>query len=240
MTCAELGQSFELYVLGCLDDAESLAITEHLATGCETCQAELKRAIELNGTISQSVNLVEPPARLRRKLEGTFLAKPAPRRTVLPWAIAIAATLALAIGLTLANKARQSEAKIADARAEQLAKLSKLLEIVEAPGTKTVAFNDPKSQARHGSLFIHQGLGIALVVGSLPTAPGGWKYESWVVPKSGAPEAVEPFQPNGNGQAITIVPGPVEVNRLRAIAVSMEPENSRPVKPTTLVLSANL
>jgi hypothetical protein len=111
-----------------------------------------------------------------------------------------------------------------------------MLEIVQAPGTKQVSFGG--ADAPQGSLFIHAKLGVALAVANLPAAPDGWKYQSWVVPKQGAPQPVESFPALSGSRAVTVVPGPVNVNDWSAVAVSMEPADSRPTKPTKMVFAA--
>ena len=55
--------------------------------------------------------------------------------------------------------------------------------IIGAPSTREVSFTDPKVERFHGAVYIHQRLGLALIIDRLPSAPDGWKYESWVVPK---------------------------------------------------------
>ena len=232
MNCDQFSENCELYVLGSLDSAEANVMAEHLASGCAVCQAELRRAIAQNEIISRTVPLIDPPARFRRRIEKSFVPDRAPRWQFWPWAIAAAALLALVAGLVLQNRWRQAEG-------QQSARISNMLEILAAPGTKEVSFSDPKIHALHGSLYIHQKLGMALVVNHLPEAPTGWKYESWLVPKNGAPQPIESFHPDRSGRALTVVPGPIEVSNLTAMAVSMEPQDSHPTKPTKVVFAAS-
>jgi anti-sigma-K factor RskA len=233
MSCDQFSEDWELYALGSLDSAAASAMTEHLASGCSTCQAELRRALEQNEMISRAVPLVAPPARLRRRMQESFAppGRALRRWQFWPWALAVAALLALAAGLVLQNRWRQTEQ-------QEFARVSSMLEILGSPGTREVRFSDPKLHALHGSLYIHQKLGMALVVNDLPAAPAGWKYESWLVPKSGAPQPVEPFQPDRAGRALTVASGPIEVSSLAAMAVSLEPQNSHPTKPTKVVFAA--
>lgn len=238
MNCDQFSENCELYALGLLDSAEANMMTEHLADGCPVCQAELKRASEQNEIVSRTVPLVDPPARLRRRIRESFAPEPAPRLQFWPWAVAAAALLALVAGLTWMNRTRQIEQQLARSHSEELSRVSNMLEILGAPGTKEVSFTDPKIQALHGSLYVHQKLGMALVVNHLPAAPAGWKYESWLVPKNGAPQPVESFHPDTSGRALTVVSGPIEVSSLSAMAVSLEPQNSRPTKPTTVIFVA--
>ena len=240
MKCDEFEGNFELYALGSLETVEANALAEHLGSGCERCQAELRRAMEQIEYVSRSVPLVNPPARLRRRLQESFAPQAARRWSFWPWAVALAALLALAAGLTIADRQRQADGDRARAQSEDLARMSKVLDIMQAAGTRQVSFGDSKIRALHGSLYIHQKLGLALVIESLPHAPAGWKYESWLVPKQGAPQPVEAFQARADGRAVTLVAGPVNVDSLAAMAVSMEPADSHPSKPTTAVFSASI
>jgi Anti-sigma-K factor rskA len=230
MTCDQFQDMYELYALGALETTEATALRDHLAGGCNFCTKEIERAIELNEIISRDVPLVNPPSRLRRRIIESFAPRRVRRWQWVPWLVPVAALLVMTVGLMLQNRARRAE----------LARVSNVLEILQAPGTKQVAFAGEKPDSPHGSLYIHQKLGIALVVGSLPAAPAGWKYESWVVPKTGNPEPVEPFQADAQGRAVSVVRGPVDLDTLAAVAVSMEPKDSQPTKPTTVVFAAHV
>lgn len=237
MTCDQVRDDLELYALGALETEPANALAEHLAAGCISCNEALRRAMEQNRLVSSAVPLVDPPARLRRRVHDAISPVAAPQRQWLPWAIAVAALLALAAGFTLQNRSRQSATVIAQA---DQARVSTMLQILGAPGTQEVPFTDPKVPGLHGAIYVHQKLGLAVVIDRLPNAPTGWKYQSWVVPKAGAPQPVEPFHPDSSGRALSLVPGPVDVATIGAVAVSMEPENSQPTKPTTLVFAAKI
>ncbi len=242
MICDQFTDSVELYALGALESPEANALAEHLATGCPVCHEALRRALSQISLVSHDVPLVDPPARLRRRVQEAIAPSPvaAPWLQWLPWAVAVAALVTLAVGLTLENHTRSSENQIAPMALAENPHVANMLQILGAPGTTKVAFTDPKSKQLFGTLYIHQKLGLALVIDSLPTAPQGWKYESWLVPKVGKPQPVEPFQPDQGGRALSIVPGPVDVANTAEVAVSMEPQNSNPVKPTTLVFAVKI
>lgn len=231
MNCERFRDDLELYALGALEREPANALAEHLATGCPICHEALRRALEQSRLVSSTVPLVDPTARLRRRLHEAIAPVGATRWRWLPWAVAAAAVLLLVVSLRQQFRSSSSES------AAQ-ARFSTMLQILGAPGTRNVAFTDPKAPALHGTVYIHQKLGAALVINRLPNAPTGWKYESWLVPKFGAPRPVESFQPDSSGRALSLVPGPLDLADTGAIAVSMEPENSRPVKPTTLVFVA--
>lgn len=240
MICDQIQDSLELYALCALEGGEAHLIEEHLATGCPSCSAALKRALDQNALVSSNVPLVEPPSRLRRRLGLAIQPSVAGNRQWLPWGLlAAAALLALVMGIGLQSRLhRQTE--ISRIESSERARLFRTLQIVRAPGTREVSFTDIKDPQLHGAVYVHQKLGLALVIDRLPDAPAGWKYESWLVPKNGNARPVESFYPDSSGRAVSVVPGPINVAEVASLAVSMEPLNSRPTKPTTLVFAAKV
>jgi anti-sigma-K factor RskA len=235
--CAEFHELYELYSLGVLDASEREGIDEHLSAGCAECRAAVERALLQNAIISGTVTMVKPPAQLRaRVLAGFGVQRREPNWF---WAFAaVAAVLLLAAtGLFLQNRALRTEmAEAAQRNAAAGARLAAASEILQAPGTRLVTFGP--GEAPHGSVFVHSKLGIVMVAGTLGPAPAGWNYETWIVPASGAPQAVESFTPDAKGSAITIIPGPVGVNSVKAVAVSLEPPGATLQKPTKVLFAA--
>ena len=224
MTCDQFRESSELYALGLLQDPERAAMMDHLREGCPTCRAELKRVLEQNAMISNKKPSAGPKS---SSWQWAY------------WALAGTTILALTIGLNIEGRARRAEGKQSRLVAAQLTQMSRAVEIMQAKGTRQVAFNTPAS-GEHGSLFVHPRLGIVLVAAHLSDAPSGWKYESWIVPKSGSPEPVESFAPDITGQGVSVIPGPAKPDQWKAIAVSMEPADSQPVRPTKVLFAAAL
>lgn len=244
MTCDDFRESCELYALGLLEDPEHSMMTDHLRDDCPTCRAELKRALEQNAMISKTVPLVNPPRRLRQRIADSFgekerVGKKDSSWQWAYWALAATTILALTIGLNIEGRARRAQGKQSQMVVAQLARMSLAVEIMQAKGTEQVAFSAPAS-GEQGSLFVHRRLGVVLVADHLSNAPSGWKYESWIVPKTGAPEPVESFAPDANGQGVSVIPGPAKPDQWKAIAVSLEPANIQPIRPTKVVFAAPL
>jgi len=250
MDCGQFADSIDLYAIGLLDGADMEALRSHLAGGCALCAAAAAEAIRQAALISETAPLVEPPAYLRERIAASVRAsKPVivmqPKRSaarLAPWLVAAAAAAALVIGIGFEENDRHAEeaalqASLAASNADAQ-RMAQMLTILQAPGTRQVAFKINPSQLPQGSLFIHKNLGVAMVVAHLPAAPDGWKYESWIMPKTGAPQPVESFATNKAGVAITVVKGPVDVTQWSAMAVSMEPEKSTPVRPTKVVFAS--
>ena len=238
--CEQFEDSYDLYVLGSLEEPEANALAEHLLAGCAYCESQLQRALSRTQAISQAVPLVGPPARLRRRLASSIGATPASWHGWFPWLITAAASLILVAFGLWRFQAQRSEQKLSHAFAAESARVSSMLEILAAPGTVELPLTDAKNQALHGALYMHKKLGMALVVDHLPAAPAGWTYQSWVIPRNGAPYPIESFAIDTHGRAVTVLRGPVEVDRFNAMLISMEPVGSVLSKPTTLVFSGDI
>jgi hypothetical protein len=254
MSCDQFSDLFELYAIGVLEKDESEALRLHLDTGCDECGKRFVQALMQANLVSETIPLVEPPAGLRSRIAAsvgagaaTVTSMPSPKKkkrtAIFPWMLAAASLAALAVGIGYEEKARRADSASFSAALEasnkaEAQRTAAMLSILQAPGTKQVAFNISESNLPHGSLFIHKNLGVAMVVAHLPSAPAGWKYESWIVPKNGAPQPVESFATDNTGFAFTVVKGPVDVSQWSAVAVSMEPLDSTPVKPTKPVFAA--
>ena len=59
--------SLATYALGCLEENEIRAVSEHLAT-CPLCRAELASYVELTAQLGRSVPQAEPPAGLKQSI----------------------------------------------------------------------------------------------------------------------------------------------------------------------------
>jgi hypothetical protein len=253
MSCDQFTDLFELYAVGVLEKDESEALRSHLDSGCDQCGKRFVQALMQANLVSETVPLEEPPASLRDRIAASVGANrvfmmpspsPAkPRPALIPWLLAAASVAALVFGIGYEENLRRTESASLNASLEastraEAERTAAMLSILQAPGTKQVNFNINESNLPHGSLFIHKNLGVAMVVAHLPAAPAGWKYQSWIVPKNGAPQPVESFATENTGFAFTVVKGPVDVSQWTSFAVSMEPLNATPVKPTKLVYEA--
>jgi hypothetical protein len=81
---------------------------------------------------------------------------------------------------------------------------------------------------------------MLLVVVNLPAAPAGKMYETWIVPRSGAPKPAGQLKSASNGDAVALIPGPIDVSAIKAVAVSLEPAATNPLTPTEIVFAAPL
>ena len=197
----------------------------------------MERALLQNAMISGTVTLVKPPARLRERVLAGFGEPRRQRNWFWPFVAVAAVLLVAAFGLSLQNRAlRIQMAELANRNTAELARVAAASQILQSPATRLVTFGP--GAAPHGSVFVHARLGIVMVAGTLAAAPSGWTYETWIIPASGVPQAIEPFTPDANGTAITIIPGSVDVSGVKAVAVSLEPPGATLQKPTKVVFAA--
>jgi hypothetical protein len=223
----------ELYALGALEPEDRAAFENHLGAGCAECRAGLEQAIELNEMILGATPQTEPRPQLRSRVLAGFGQPVKERRRTFNWAFALAAA---ALIVVFAAWFVEHNERLADT--VELARLREIQEILQAPDTKQVTFG-PQPAAPHGSLFVQKKLGMILIAEGLPAPPAGWVYESWVVPKNGAPIPIEAFQALA-GRGISVLRSPLPIGDLKAVAVSLERINTPVTKPTTLVFAAPL
>jgi hypothetical protein len=223
----------ELYALGALDNDERLDFERHMAT-CPDCRSALEQAIKLNEMIMSATPRVEPSPQLRRRVLAGFGQPAKKARPVLNWALGLAAAAALLLSLG----AWMTERNARLSNTTELARLREIQQILQSPSTKQVTFG-PQPASPHGSIFVHEKLGMILIAEGLAAPPAGWTYESWVVPKDGAPVPIEAFTaPDGRG--ISLLRSSLPMGQLKAVAVSLEPDNTIVTKPTKLVFAAPL
>ena len=236
MTCDQLRDSFELYVLGLLEDPVELAeIGAHLERGCPTCVAAMKDALAVQALLLGQAPEVLPPVRLRRRVLGAVGIQP------LGWtwfaAICAAAMLVTALWYGVVSSFRRSErddarAQVAESMVERQ-RLQAAFRFLEDPKTRQVSFGD--EQKARGNVYASEQLGVLLVVSNLPAVPAGSTFEMWLVPKHGAPRPAGLFRADPDGSAVHILGQRLDLADIAAIAVSVEPVSGAPV-PTSPVL----
>src|SRR5262249_39632422 len=76
MTCDELRDEFELYILGVADDPEGDEIREHLRRDCEVCMAGVKQARRLATLLGGTAQPAAPSPKLRRRILASVGVEP--------------------------------------------------------------------------------------------------------------------------------------------------------------------
>jgi anti-sigma-K factor RskA len=224
MTCEELKEMFELYALGVLDEDEKTEIDVHLARDCKQCKQSLAGAMAFNA-VMLSIGPEEAP---RKQLKHRLLASIGYEKPGWFWAGALAAALMLALAVWIGTQERERTNQLADARKELLQvtgerdRLNQAVQFLSDPETRPASFGKGQNAPPRGYVFLHPQLGVMLIASNLPPAGAGKTYEMWVIPKTGAPRPAGLFQSDGM-RGLHVLSGPVDLDALKAVAVTLEP-----------------
>ncbi len=239
MTCEELRDDYELYTLGASEEPALGELRAHFERGCESCTQGVRKANSLTSRLGSAVALVDPPARLRRRVLA--LAKPElldEKSSAWSWIWAGAAAL---LGVTaLFLFASQSRLRNDFTRVQaqalrqttELARLDESLSLMNDPDSRQVVFGQGTPKPPRGRIFVHQTRGVVFLATNLPSLGAGQAYEMWLIPKGADPLPAGVFRSAGNGTATYVRPGPLPQVTLAAVAVTIEPEAGS-MKPTT-------
>ncbi len=207
------------YALDALDPDERRAYEEHLA-GCSRCQDELASFWQTTEALAVAATGAEPSAELRERIladarsERQVVVPFEPRRRslapVLGAAAAVAAVIALAVGLW----AMQVSSDLDDARSA-LDRERAAAAVLADPSARTVAL-----QTGDGQLVVADDGRAALVLHELGPAPAGKTYELWVV-ADGTPTPAGLF-PGRDGPDVVALEDVVDSGE--AVAVTVEDE----------------
>jgi anti-sigma-K factor RskA len=204
------------YALDALDPQEEREFEEHLAS-CEQCREELAQLRETTAELAYGAVGPPPPPHLKLRILEEARAErpnvssfPARRPWVRPLAAAaaLAAAFALGIGVWAATRPAAS-----DPFASVLAK----------PGAKVMPMDGKAALAIAPD-------GTAAIAATLPNAPSGKTYETWVI-RNGKPERAGLFSGPSTFRLERRVP------RGSVVAVTLEPAGGVDA-PTTTPLAA--
>jgi len=220
------------YALDALDPDERYAYEAHLP-GCERCQQELASFWETTEALAVAASGPEPSPELRERILADVHAEPPqvvvplePRRrilvSVLAAAAAIAAVVALGIGLWASNLSNQLD----DTRVA-LEHQRAVTDVLVDPKARTVPL-----KAGDGRLVVDREGHAVLVVHGLDPAPAGKTYEVWIV-ESQTPVSAGLF-PGRDGADVVGVDGPV--GRGNVVAVTVEKAGGVDAPTTTPIV----
>ncbi len=225
MTHEEMSELYELYALGVLEPVERAEIDQHIADGCKSCTAAVKRASVTNAIVMSFAADAEPPKRLKRRI----LAAIGVESRNLSWLVWAGASAALLVGLLwFSVESRQKSEELAAARA--------VLDIVNSPETRAVSFG----AGPHGNVFVNPSSGVLLIATNLPKLEPGKTFEMWVIPKGGAPRPAGLFKTDANGKASHVLPGAIDLSTTGAVAVTVEPDAGSQAPTSTPIIVAPL
>lgn len=238
MSNEELNEQYELFVLGVADPSAIEEIGERLSAGEAEVTLGVAKAREMAAGFALLAPEVEPPARLKKRVLSAVRREPSGFPGWLwAWSAATALLAVLAFNFWQREQAKGSE--LAAVRQEltqtnaRLETVSQILEFLNEPQLKIASFGQAQPQPPKGRILVSPNRGVLLFVSNLPPAAQGRIYEMWLVPKQGAPVPAGLFQTAGDGRALHIRPGTVDLSTVAAIAVSNEPTQGSTAPTTT-------
>jgi anti-sigma factor RsiW len=209
------------YALDALDPDERSAYEAHLS-GCEQCQQELESFWTTTEALAVAASGSAPSPALRERILADIRAEPPQnviafeqqRRRIVPvlaTAAAVAAVVALAIGLWASSLSSDLDEARAALQSERAAAV-----VLADPDARTVAL-----QSDEGRLVVTPEGQAVLVVDGLGPAPTGKTYEMWVTSHGGDPQPAGLF-PGRDGRDIVHVDGIVEPGQVVLVTIEDE------------------
>jgi anti-sigma factor RsiW len=209
------------YALDALDADERAAYEAHLP-GCERCQQELASFWQTTEALAVAASGPEPSPALRDRILADIRSEPPqnvvplePRRRrivpVLAGVAAVAAVVALAIGLWASDLSSQLDETRATLERQQAA-----AQVLGDPDARPVRLAEGE-----GRLVVTPDGQAVLVVDGLGPAPAGKTYEMWVVSHGGNPQRAGLF-PGHDGRDVVPVDGAVEAGQVVLVTVEDE------------------
>jgi len=200
--------------------------------------------------LAQAVPQVDPPAELRARVLGSVARAGAATRVAphpVPWWIATAASLALAVGLTfyaahLRTRVASLEGELRESRAQAEAAQLRVADIQRAvSGAQTavgiltapdvarvdLAGQQPVAPDASARAFWSRSRGMVFNASNLPRLPAGRTYQLWVVTPQ-APISAGLLTPDPQGSVSEVFATPPDIPQPVAMAVTIEPEGGVP------------
>jgi anti-sigma-K factor RskA len=220
------------YALDALDPDERAAFEAHLAD-CATCRDEVRSLRETADLLAHAAPAAVPADALRgRVLAEARRVRPLRRRSaVVPWIVAAAAVLALALDLGRGAALRRGlEVELAAARRLVAEKDSTLLALL-APEVHVVSLAATGREPRVRVFWNHQRNVFVVTAFDLPPAPTGRTYQLWALARDRAPVSMGTFNAGSDGRAVLLLPADSTVLALGFLdgcALTEEPAGGSP------------
>jgi len=247
MTHEELRGQAGAYVLGALDAADRDEFEAHLP-GCVECRADVRSLNRVTEALACAAASREPSPRLRaRVVAGSAAPRPFPvSRTVLPWFLAAAASLALAVTapytFRLRDETRQLAATLRDLTAQlrdrdrQLVAVRSEVSLLAAPDVRRVDLRgQPAAPGAGARAFWSRTRGVYFVASNLPPVAADKAYQLWFVTTAG-PVSASVFTPDERGSAEVVAGINPGMAAPTAMAVTLEPAGGVPAPTGNMYL----
>ncbi len=245
MTCEELREDYELYTLGSSEEPATGELREHLHRRCGNCLPGVRSAAILTSKLSAAVPIVEPPARLRKRVLALVNPEMLEHGSrAWSWGLGLAASaLALSTVFLMLSQARLSreltrERTVAEQRQTELASLDESLALLTDPNSQQIVFGQGAPAPPRGKVFVNPSRGVVFLAANLPELQTGKTYEMWMIPKAGNPVPAGIFNARADGTALHLRPGALATIPWGAVAVSVEPAVGSPQPSTKPIIVA--
>ena len=248
-----------LYPLGGLDPDDRRRVDQHLATGCDSCQAALLESMRVAGQLLDAVEPVEPSRTVKQALLARVRREvPAPpasasQATRSPGWLAAVAAVILAVGLgvysqSLRNRSDSLRALLVEEQAsrrsaeELLRDLESRIAVLAAPNATAVSLagQGDTAEARARAFLDPESRQLTLFVYDLPPLPPGQTYQLWLI-VNGTPVSAGTFDvaPDGSAEFEADLLPPRDPGGTLTMAVTAEPAGGvpQPTGPMVLVES---
>lgn len=234
------------YVLGALNAAERATVDAHLEQ-CAACRAIFEEDARALDALGRGVDVTPAPASLRDRVLRAAVeagqddagrensAVPARAQTsaprVLPWFLAAAAALvALLAGWQLLAIRAERETLNAVAAEQQ-----RSLAVLAAADLVRFDLRGDAAPARARAFWSHRH-GMVFTAEGLAPVPAGRTYQLWVISR-GKPISAGVFAATATGDARVVMPTPVTLTQVDAVAVTVEPAGGLDAPSTTPILA---
>jgi anti-sigma-K factor RskA len=226
MSHDEVADLLALDAVGVLEASDRDSMERHLAT-CETCRQAAAQYADVAAMLPTALELVPPPARLRRSLMAQVYAE-ASTTAGIPWWQRLVAAIPASRAFTVVGAVAVVAALAfgiwgAAGRSTQ-----------QAPIAYTVS-----GTTATGTLDVSGGTQGVLTVNGLDPLPTTEVYEVWLIPLQGSPKGVAFLSQGPNGGPWTAVMHG-NMAAYKSIAATVEPAGGSAVPSNTEVLSGQL
>jgi anti-sigma-K factor RskA len=227
MSCEEATDLLALDAVGALEASDRDLMERHLVS-CAACKHAAAEYADLASLLPAALEVVPPPARLRRRLMAQVYAESTASAT-LPWWRRLVAAIPASRTFTAVG----AVAVVA----------SIVLGIYAMAGRNTspapVAYTVSGTTAT-GTLAVETARAVAvLTVKGLAALPSSEAYEVWLIPPHGSPKGVAFLSPGlGGGPWTAVVRG--SLAGYKSIAATVEPAGGSSTPSNTEVLSGQL
>jgi hypothetical protein len=242
-------------VMGVLDEAGRAELESHLASGCETCAAELRELSAGATVLAMSAPPLHAPAALRERIleaatgqaPGRRVPEPVPpveappaivlrpKWAGLTWGLAAAAALLAVAGVFAWQRALELDRELAAAHARS-SELERTLEDERAwaglpalPGTRIVrlAPTPDGDSTLVAQVIYHSGIKRAMIVAERFALPADRAYELWAITASG-PTSLGVVHPDAEGRVVVRLEQVGGSEPIAAFAFSLEASGGSP------------